>query len=130
MKKETFFRCYFNLMGLYDVLLGLGFILFYRAIYGHFNIVLPNHPSYIYIPAFFLLSAGIGEFLIAKNLLRNADLALVRLLMKASFAGVVFLCYFTCGIPTIYLFISGASIMGVIINAFYIAWVSKVKVVA
>src|SRR3989338_7478465 len=116
MKAKNCFKLFFLAIGTYDVLLGGAFVFFYRNIYTYLNITLPNHPGYIYIPALFLVSAGIGEFLIARNLLRNVDLAIVRLLMKLSFAGVVFYCYFTLGIPTVYLAISTASIIGVIVN--------------
>ena len=124
MKARDFFKLFFIVIGAYDVLLGASFALFYRNIYVYLNVTLPNHPGYIYIPALFLVSAGIGEFLIARNLLRNVDLAIVRLLMKLSFAGVVFYCYFKYGIPSIYMLISIASIIGVIINLYFIRWAS------
>lgn len=125
MKKKTFFKLFFLVIGVYDVLLGGVFALFYRNIFAYLNITLPNHPGYIYVPALFLVSAGIGEFLIARNLLRNVDLAIVRLLMKLSFAGAVFYCYFKYGVPTIFLLISTASIIGVIINIFFIRWANS-----
>lgn len=123
MKAKAFFKLFFLVIGGYDVLLGGVFVLFYRNIYAYLNVTLPNHPGYIYVPALFLISAGIGEFLIAKNLLRNIDLAIVRLLMKLSFALAIFYCYFKYGVPTIFLVISIASIVGVIINILFIRWV-------
>lgn len=125
MSQRTFYKCFFLLIGIYDVLLGGIFALFYRNIYSYLNITLPNHPGYIFVPAFFLVSAGIGEFLIARNLLRNVDLSVVRLLMKLSFAGAVIYCYFKYGVPTIFLLISVASIIGVIINLCFISWANK-----
>lgn len=125
MEKKTFFKLFFLAIGVYDVLLGGVFALFYRNIFAYLNITLPNHPGYIYVPALFLVSAGIGEFLIARNLLRNIDLAIVRLLMKLSFAGAVFYCYFKYGVPTIFLLISIASIIGIIINILFIRWANS-----
>ena len=122
MKSKAFFQLFFWVIGVYDVLLGGGFVFFYRNIYAYFQITLPNHPGYIYVPALFLVSAGIGEFLIARNLLRNVDLAVVRLLMKLSFASAVFYCYFKYGVPAIFLFISIASMIGVIINMIFLRW--------
>lgn len=127
MKPESFFKLFFLVIGAYDVFLGGVFTLFYKNIYGYLNITLPNHPGYIYVPALFLASAGIGEFLIARNPLRNADLAIVRLLMKLSFASVVFYCYFKYGVPAIFLVISIASIVGVVINVMFIRWVNSVN---
>lgn len=128
MSQKTFYKCFFLVIGVYDVLLGGIFALYYRSIYEHLNIVLPNHPGYILIPALFIVSAGIGEFLIAGNLLRNVDLAVVRLLMKLSFAGAVIYCYFRYGVPTIFLLISLASIIGVIINICFISWANKTNI--
>ena len=127
MKPGYFFKLFFLVIGVYDVFLGGAFTLFYRNIYGYLNITLPNHPGYIYVPALFLVSAGIGEFLIARNPLRNVDLAIVRLLMKLSFASVIFYCYFIHGVPAIFLLISIASIIGVVINVMFIRWANSVN---
>lgn len=130
MSQKAFYKWFFLLIGIYDVLLGGIFVLFYRNIYAYLNITLPNHPGYIFVPALFLVSAGIGEFLIARNLLRNVDLSIVRLLMKLSFAGAVIYCYFKYGVPTIFLLISVASIIGVIINLCFISWATRVNIKA
>lgn len=127
MKQNTFFRFFFLTIGVYDLLLGGVFALLYRNIYAYLNITLPNHPGYIYVPALFLMSAGIGEFLIARNLLRNVDLAIVRLLMKLSFASAIIYCHFKYGVPAIFLLISIASIFGVIINVLFIRWANSVN---
>lgn len=124
MKAKEFFKLFFLVIGIYDVLLGGAFALFYRNIYAYLNITLPNHPGYIFVPALFLMSAGIGELLIARNLLRNVDLAIVRLLMKLSFASAVFYCYFKYGVPQVFVLISAASIIGVIINVLFIHWIN------
>lgn len=122
MKAKDFFKLFFIVVGVYDVLLGGAFACFYKDIYAYLNIVLPNHPGYIYVPALFIIIGGIGEFLIAKNPLRNVDLAIVRLLMKLSFALVVFYSYFRFGVPPIFMLISAASIVGVVVNTIFIRW--------
>lgn len=122
MKAKTFFKLFFSVIGVYDLLLGGVFSLFYRNIYAYLNIALPNHPGYIFVPALFIISGGVGEFLIARNLLRNVDLAIVRLLMKLSFALAVFYSYFKYGVPPIFVLISIASSIGVIVNIYFIRW--------
>jgi len=122
MKAKGFFRAFFLAVGVYDLLLGGSFALWYKDIYAYCAITLPNHPGYIYVPALFIMAGGIGELLIARNLLRNADLAVVRLLMKLSFALAVFYSYFKFGIPSVFMLISLASIIGVIVNLYYIRW--------
>lgn len=122
MKARNFFKLFFIVVGVYDVLLGGSFALWYKNIFAYLKIALPNHPGYIFIPALFIIAGGIGEFLIAKNLLRNVDLAMIRLLMKLSFAIAVFYSYFKFGIPTIFMLISIASIIGVVVNTMFIRW--------
>ncbi len=122
MNKERLFKTYFWLIGVYDVLLGIGFALFFRNIYAALGISLPNHPGYIFVPALFLACGGVGEFLIAKNPLRNIDLVVVRILMKLSFAAAVIFCYFQYGVPAIYLIISILSVIGIINNLLFLSW--------
>ena len=117
MTKENIFKLYFWVIGIYDVLLGGAFALFYKNIYAAFNIILPNHPGYIYVPALFLISGGLG----------NIDLVKMRILMKLSFAGAIYYCYFRYGVPPIFLFISILSIIGITNNILFIRWVRSVK---
>jgi len=126
MDREKSFQLSFRVLGAYDVLLGFVFALFYRNIYESLNMVLPNHPGYIFAPALFIVSAGIGEFLIAQNPLKNFDLVIVRLLMKSSFTGVIVYCYFRYGVPIIFLIISVFSIIGIIQNVLFLNWAKSV----
>lgn len=127
MKQGLFYKLFFLFLGFYDFLLGLVFAFFYTVIYNHFKIALPNHPGYIQLPALFLMSAAVGNFLITKNLLKNTDLVIVRILMKASFAFVIFYSYFTIGIPVIYLPIASMSIIGIVICLVFLNWANKQK---
>ena len=122
MTKERRFSIWFAIMGVYDVLLGGSFLLFFRNVYAVLDITPPNHPGYIFVPALFLVCGGIGEFLIARNPLRNTDLVVVRLLMKLSFAGAVFYCHFRYGIPAVFMVVSVLSILGVIKNLIFLRW--------
>lgn len=125
MEKEKMFKMSFVSMGIYDVLLGLVFAFFYRSIYQALNIEWPNHPGYILVPALFLVSGGIGEFLIARNPTRNFDLVIVRTLMKASFAGTVFYCSFRYGVPTLYMIIATLSLAGIATNLLFFRWAKQ-----
>lgn len=128
MSKNSNFPLCFRVVGVYDILLGLSFLFFYKNIFQALGITLPNHAGYIFVPALFVVSGGIGEFLIAQNPLRNVDLVIVRLLMKLSFAGAVFYCYFFMGVPLIFLVISILSIIGVIKNLAFLKW-AKVQII-
>lgn len=122
MRTQGFFKLFFLAIGIYDLLLGGSFSMFYKDIYAYFQIALPNHPGYLYVPGLFIMAGGVGELLIARNLLRNVDLAVVRLLMKLSFALAIFYSYFKFGVPAIFVLIAMASIIGVIVNVFFIRW--------
>lgn len=113
--------CFFT-MGVYDVLLGLAFALFFRGIYRALGIELPNHPGYIFVPALFLVSGGVGEFLIARDPLKNTDLVIVRTLMKMSYATAVFYCHFRYGVPLIFTGIAVVSLVGVVGNLMFLKW--------
>jgi hypothetical protein len=117
----------FRIVGIYDILLGLGFMLFYKNIYEALDITLPNHPGYIFVPALFVMCGGMGEFLIARNPLRNVDLVVVRLLMKLSFAAAVLYCYLTSGVPAVFLVISCLSIISVVKNIAFLKWAKAQK---
>jgi hypothetical protein len=125
MSKEKRFAIAFRIMGVYDIILGSGFALFFRDIFAALGITLPNHPGYIIVPALFLVCGGVGEFLIARNPLKNTDLVIMRLLMKLSFAGAVFYCRLKYGVPTVFVIISGLSILGVIKNILFLKWASS-----
>ncbi|MCK5850048.1 MAG: hypothetical protein KAH23_03965 [Kiritimatiellae bacterium] len=122
MNKEKRFSICFWVMGVYDVLLGGAFALFFRSIYAVLDITLPNHPGYIFVPALFLVCGGIGEFLIARNPLINTDLVIIRLLMKLSFAGAVLYSYVMYGVPVVFVVVSVLSIFGVIKNVLFLRW--------
>lgn len=122
MSKIKVFQGYFWVVGIYDVILGGAFLLFYKSIYGALGITLANHPGYVYLPSLFLISGGIGEFLIAKNPLRNVDLVVVRLLMKLSFVLVVFYYQFKTGIPLVFTIIAGLSVIGILKNLAFLSW--------
>ena len=125
MSKEKRFAIAFRIMGIYDIILGSGFALFFRDIFAALGITLPNHPGYIIVPALFLVCGGVGEFLIARNPLKNTDLVIMRLLMKLSFAGAVFYCRLKYGMPTVFVIIAGLSILGVIKNILFLKWASS-----
>ena len=127
MDKEKLYKGYFWVVGVYDILLGGAFLFFYKAIYGFFNITLANHPGYVYLPAIFIVAGGVGEFLIARNPLRNADLVVVRLLMKLSFAVIVFYYFFKQGVPVIFVIIACLSTISVVKSLFFLSWARSVK---
>ncbi|HOW87349.1 MAG TPA: hypothetical protein PKV84_01660 [Candidatus Omnitrophota bacterium] len=122
MDKEKLYKVYFWVVGVYDILLGGAFLLFYKAIYGFFNITPANHPGYIYFPAAVIVAGGIGEFLIAKNPLCNTDLVIVRLLMKLSFAVIIFYYFFKQSVPIIFVIIACLSTISVVKSLFFLSW--------
>jgi hypothetical protein len=83
-------RPLFIVAALYDILLGLAFLLFYPAIYARFGVTLPNHPGYVQLNALFVIIAGVGFAFVARAPERNRDLIQVGILFKLAYAGIVF----------------------------------------
>ena len=127
MNKEKLFKVTFFGLGIYDIFLGATFVLFYKSIYQFFQITPANHPGYVYLPALFIVAGGIGEMLIARNLVRNTDLAMMRLLMKLAYLGVVLYYFSKQAIPWVFVAIAAMSIVGILNNIFFLAWANSQK---
>ena len=93
-KKDGFYKGLFLVASIYDLLIGLIFFLFYKPIYGMFNITLPTFPMYLQMAAAFVIAMGVGYFLIFLNMYRNIDLVKLGVVYKATYAGLTSYFYF------------------------------------
>ncbi len=89
MKRE-WIRPLFVVAAIYDIVLGLAFLLAYAPIMGAFGVTLPNHPAYIQYSATWVAVFGIGFLMVARHPARNRDLIVLGAIMKACYAGIVF----------------------------------------
>jgi hypothetical protein len=83
-------RPLFVVAALYDVVLGLVYLVAYPALYARAGVALPNHPGYVQLNALFVIVAGVGFGLVARSPVRNRDIIHMGVLFKASYAGIIF----------------------------------------
>jgi hypothetical protein len=102
MNKESFYKGLFLVAGLYDVVLGTTFFLFYVRLYGYFGITLPNHPEYVHAPSLFIVILGVMFFYIYKNMYKNVDMVKIGILSKAAYSGLAFYHYVFTSLPVIF----------------------------
>jgi hypothetical protein len=60
--------------------------------------------------------------MIAKNPLRNTDLAIVRLIMKLSFAGAIAYCALEYGVPIVFMIVAAISVLSVMKSFLFLGW--------
>lgn len=90
MQHRAFFRGFFLLAALYDLVLGVAFFFLYRPVYGLLGIPLPTEPAYLHAAAAFVFVQGIMYLLVYRDMQRNWDLVLVGAVYKAAYTGVAF----------------------------------------
>lgn len=87
-------RSVFLITALYDFVLGIAFLLFYKQVLGFFSISIPNFPEYLQMSAAFVAVLGVGYFLIYLNLEKNKDLYRIGMLYKLIYIVLVSYYYF------------------------------------
>lgn len=103
MNREKLYRGLFFVAGLYDVVLGAFFFLFYVQTYNYFGITLPNHPEYVQAPALFIVILGVMFFYVYKRMYRNIDLVKVGILAKIAYSGLAFYHYYFTYLPGVFM---------------------------
>ena len=83
-------RLFFLVACLYDVLLGLGFLVAGEAILSSIGMTLPPHVAYIQLAAVFILVQGLSYWFPFRDPLGNLGIVKVGVLYKAAYAGLAF----------------------------------------
>ena len=81
---------FFLVAALYDIILGMVFAVLFKTVYHAFGAELPNNDGYIQLLALYVFTFGVGFYLISRNPVQNRQFAIPGILMKISFAVVVF----------------------------------------
>jgi hypothetical protein len=110
----------FLVAGLYDAILGAAFLLFGPQIFRYAAVTPPNHFGYIHFPALLLIIFGVMFLRIATDPLKNRELMLYGVALKASYCGVVFWYDLATGIPRLWLPWAWADLLFLVL--FIIAW--------
>ena len=93
---------FFIVAALYDFILGLAALLFFRQLYGWLNITLPNHDGYVQWGAAVVIVFGVGFWLVAQNPERNRDIIKMGILFKLAYSTTILGHFFLGSVPTIW----------------------------
>ncbi len=85
-----FFRTFFLVAALYDLILGAVFFVFYGPIFTLFDIALPYNTSYLHLTAGFVFVQGVGYWFVYRNMLRNVVIVKLGVVYKAVYSLVTF----------------------------------------
>jgi hypothetical protein len=82
-------RPYLLVLALYDIVLGVLYLIAFPAMFAAFKVTLPNHPAYLQFGAAYVIIIGIGFWLAARAPERNRDILKLGVLTKIAYAGIV-----------------------------------------
>ena len=85
IKKENYYKSLFLVASIYDFILGIIFLFFYKPVFNLLNIPLPLNPSYLSLSAAFVFVIGIGYYIIYKNIHVNRDLVIIGTIYKVAY---------------------------------------------
>jgi len=100
---RSWIKILFVIAGIYDAGLGAAFLFFGADIFRVTGVTPPNHFGYIHFPALLLIIFGVMFFRIAADPVRNRELMLYGVALKASYSGVAFWYDVHGGIPALWM---------------------------
>ena len=103
-----FIKGLFYLSAIYDGVLGLLFLFFWRQLFAQFQVTPPNHAGYVQFPALLLMIFGAMFLQIARDPVRNRSLIAYGIALKIAYTGTVCWYEFTTGIPTMWIWCAWA----------------------
>jgi hypothetical protein len=87
--KKGYYKGLYLISSLYDIILGFGFLLFYKTIYEVLDMNLPENPAYLSMCTILIGVYGILLFMIYKNLETSRKPIIYVTLVKFAFAVMV-----------------------------------------
>jgi hypothetical protein len=93
----------FRIAALYDGVLGLAFLFFWRDVFRFFDVTPPNHGGYVQFPALLLIIFAALFLQIARDPVRNRDLIVYGIALKIAYSGTVFWYQATTGVPSMWI---------------------------
>jgi hypothetical protein len=117
---KLWIKVLFTIGGIYDALLGAAFLFCGAAIYHVTGVTPPNHFGYIQFPALLLIIFGVMFLRVAADPVKNRDLMLYGVALKASYSGVAFWHQLHGGIPTLFIPWAWADLVFLVL--FLLAW--------
>jgi hypothetical protein len=123
--RDGFFKGLFLIAALYDIILGILFLLFYKVAYSFFGITLPTYPMYLQMSAAFVFAMGIGYYFVYKNLYRNVDLVKLGISYKVVYAGLVGYFYFANLANIVFLWFGMIDVLFIVFFVWFLSYAKK-----
>lgn len=82
-------RPYLMILAIYDIVLGIAYLIAFPAMFAAYGVPLPNHPAYVQFGAAFVVIIGIGFWFAAREPVRNRDILKLGFLSKIAYSGIV-----------------------------------------
>lgn len=92
-------RWLFAAVGVWDLVLGVGFFAFHEPIYDALDIALPDSRAYIHLAAALIAVQGLSYFMVARHPLRNVDIVRVGIVYKATYSALALYYWIAGGAP-------------------------------
>ena len=102
MKSKPIITSLFVVAALYDGILGILFLLAPEYLFSVFGVTPANHPGYVQFSAALLIVFALMFTAVAVEPVRNRNLIPYGILLKVSYAGIVFYYWATSGIPSMW----------------------------
>lgn len=102
MKWEKPIKGLFIIAGVYNGLLGAGFLFASDPLLKWFDVTPPNHPGFVQFSAAMLIIFALMFLAISMNPVRNRNLIPYGILLKASYTGLFTFYWLTSGLPDIW----------------------------
>jgi hypothetical protein len=96
-KREGYYRGLYLAAALYDFILGVAFLFFYRPIFEILGMNLPSNPAYLTFCAAMIALFGILLFMIYLNLEGSRRLVIYGIMVKFAYIGTVLYYYLLVG---------------------------------
>ncbi len=115
----------FLFAGLYDLTLGLAYLVAHETLFATFNVPAPGHPTYVEFPALLLVLFGVMFLQISTDPVRYREMMPYGMALKAAFAGLAFGYHFSSGVSFMWLPLATIDLIFLIV--FVLAWRSTAQ---
>lgn len=102
--RKNFYKSVFLFTALYDWVLGLTFLFFYRTFFEALSITIPENPAYLSLSAVFVFGLGFLYYFAYAHFQKNRDLVKIGTLYKFGYV-FVGLYYLSIGLLPHYVFL-------------------------
>ncbi len=96
-KRRNYFKGLFLISAIYDFVLGIAFLFFYKQIFNLLGMNLPENPAYLTFSAIMITLLGILLFMIYLKLEGSRRLILYAIFIKFAYIGTVLYYYLFVG---------------------------------